>query len=293
MSLSRYLQSPEILAEIKGKDFDAVRALILEKGIAWNSDNREERTQIQANLEGLGLECTETLIDEIQYNIILHYAEKIFPLSGGPKQLKEFITEHIDTTEAEILLKEASATGGVLVATPHFGGVEFVVPTIASMNLNPHACLRFSTQNLSDTIQAFAEGMEASGEFAKIGFVEMGKPGVMAAMEMAKVLRNKEVLFTVFDEETDYSVPAQLFGKTVEGGAGLDKLIKFANTPMTVFNVFMVRVDAQNYKMVLKEVDLNAENPIQQMYTHLEGMLVDYLVQWYFLHEEVPFWENK
>ena len=289
MSLSRYLQSPEILSEINGKDFSAVRSLILEKGVAWNQENREERTQIRENLEGLGLPCSEELIDTIQHNIILHYAEKIFPLSGGPQQLKEFITNHIDTKEAEILLKEASATGGILIATPHFGGVEFVVPTIASMDLKPHACLRFTTQNLSDTVQKFAQNMEASGEFAPIGFVEMGKPGVMAAMEMAKVLRNREVLFTVFDEETEYSVPAQLFGKTVEGGAGLHKIIKFVNAPMRCFNVFMVRTDEANYKMVLKEVDLEGENPIQQMYTHLESILKDYLEQWYFLHEEVPF----
>ena len=91
------------------------------------------------------------------------------------------------------------------------------------------------------------------------------------------------------DEETGYSVPAQLFGKTVEGGAGLDKLLKFAGASVSAFNVFMVRTGEDTFTMKLLPVDLASESPIQQMYTNLESVLKLHLEQWYFLHEEIPF----
>jgi lauroyl/myristoyl acyltransferase len=156
------------------------------------------------------------------------------------------------------------------------------------MQLPVNPVLKFTTQNLSDKIRAFAESMEKDGHFAKINFIELGKPNSQGALAMAGVLNKKEILFSVFDEETPYSKPADLFGKKVLGGAGLDKLIKFASGNVTVFTVFMIR-KGKNYEMKLLPIDLQTENPIQQMYSNLESILREYFVQWYFLHEEIPF----
>jgi hypothetical protein len=51
----------------------------------------------------------------------------------------------------------------------------------------------------------------------------------------------------------------------------------------------MIRVSEDEYRMQLVEVDLNSDNPIQDMYNNLEAILKENLEQWYFLHEEIPF----
>ena len=289
MSLSKKLQSVEILKKIKTMSFKEIKELFLEISREWYRDNSEEEQLIDENLTALGIEHDGQTVKAVQEHIAYHYAEKIFPHSTSPEIFAKFIDSNIDCSKAEKQLKEAKAKGGVLVATPHFGGVEFAVPTMSHLGHNVNAVLKFSTQNLSDKAHEYVESMAGSGHFSPITFIELGKPKTNGAMEMAFALRRGEVLFTVFDEETDYSVPVDLFGKKVEGGAGLHKLIKFAGADITLFNIFMVRLDDSRYEMRLIEVDLTAENPIQEMYNNLESMLKENLVQWYFLHEEVPF----
>lgn len=292
MSLSKTLQSPEVLNDIKGKSISEIKTLFLEIGKKWYAEHSDEEDLIRENLTSLGLNNDQNMVEAVKNHIVYHYAEKILPHAGTSEEFAEFLDTNVDTEEAQELISKAHEKGGVLIATPHFGGVELAVPSISRMGFDANAVLKFSTQNLSDKAHAFVAKMASSGKFAPISFIELGKPGSNGALEMAGALRRGEVLFTVFDEETEYSVPAKLFGKTLEGGAGLDKLLKFAGTSITAFNIFMVRTGESSYKMVLKEIDITAENPIQQMYDHLEDQLKSNLEQWYFLHEEVPFMEE-
>jgi len=292
MSLSKRLQSPEILTEIKGKTLSDIKKRFLTIGREWYEEHSDEEDLIRENLTSLNLRNDQEMVDAVKAHIVYHYAEKILPHAGTTEEFALFLDSNVDTTEAKEQIAEAQKKGGVLIATPHFGGVELVVPSISRMGFDANAVLKFSTQNLSDKANAFVKKMASSGEFAPISFIELGKPGSNGALDMAGALRRGEVLFTVFDEETGYSVPAQLFGRTVEGGAGLDKLLKFAGASATAFNVFMVRGGDNQYKMVLKKIDIEAENPIQQMYDNLEETLTEYLEQWYFLHEEIPFMEE-
>ena len=288
MSLSKTLQSPEILSRIVGKNFDELKEILISAGNAYYEKNTEESETIRQNLAEFGLPNDCETVKDVQKHIIYHYAEKIFPLTGTPAQLAEFIETRIDFSEAKKLLETALENGSALVATPHFGGVEFITPTMSFMKMPVNPVLKFTTQNLSDKIRAFAEAMEKSGKFAKINFIELGKPNSQGALAMAGVLNKKEILFSVFDEETPYSKPAKLLSKKVLGGAGLDKLLKFANENVSVFTVFMLR-KGDNYEMKLLPINLKEENPIQQMYSNLESILRENFVQWYFLHEEIPF----
>lgn len=292
MSLSKTLQSPEVLQQISGKSLVEIRELFLEIGHVWYEENPEEEHQIRTNLEAIGITFENQTVEQIKENIIYHYAEKVLPLAGTVDQFSTFLDENVDYEEAKLCIVEAQKKGGVLIATPHFGGVELVVPTIARMGVKANAVLKFSTQNLSDKAHLYADKMTSTGLFAPISFIELGKPNSNGALEMAAALRRGEVLFTVFDEETGYSVPATLFGKTVEGGAGLDKLLKFSGASVSAYNVFMIRTGVDTFKMQLVAVDLTSENPIQSMYDNLELILREHLVQWYFLHEEIPFVEN-
>jgi lauroyl/myristoyl acyltransferase len=288
MGLSKTLQSKEILEEIVGKNFDEVKKILLSVGNKYYETNKEESEVIKNNLISFGLPNDDETIGAIQENIIIHYAEKVFPLTGTPDMLAEFIEKRINFSEAKTILDKSLQNGSVLLATPHFGGVEFITPTISFMKLPVNPVLKFTTQHLSDKIREFSGAMEASGKFGKINFIELGKPNSQGALAMAGVLNKNEILFSVFDEETPYSNPADLFGKKVLGGAGLDKLLRFASNSVSVFTVFMLRQNDE-YLLKLLPIDINSDKPIQQMYNNLEGILRDNFVQWYFLHEEIPF----
>ncbi|MGM0462633.1 MAG: hypothetical protein ACQEQ4_09490, partial [Fibrobacterota bacterium] len=107
-------------------------------------------------------------------------------------------------------------------------------------------------------------------------------------LDMYAALRRKELLFTVFDEETEYSTEVELFGKRILGGAGIDKIIKPARAFIKVFTLFMVRTGDTTYRLEIHPVDENSKTPAQDMYRNLENVLSTHLEQWYFLHEEVP-----
>jgi len=288
MSLSKILQSPDILSMIRGKTFDEVKEILLAQGSEYYADNQQESETIKQNLASFGLPSDSDTVKRVQEHIIYHYAEKILPLAGTPEQLADFIEKRVDFMQTKDLLADALQRGSVLLAVSHFGGVECTVPATAYLKFPINPVLKFTTQNFSNKLHAYAKVVEESGLFAPIKFIEIGKPGSQNALSMARVLNTKEILFTVFDEETQHSKPVKLFNRNILGGSGLDRLLEFAHGNVSVFNSFMIR-DGGNYKMQLMPVDIKAENPIQQMFYNLQSVLEKHFEQWYFLHEKIPF----
>jgi lauroyl/myristoyl acyltransferase len=290
MSLSRRLQSKDILSSLAGKKPDEVREALLRRGREWYAAHEHEQALIKENLHRFGLPAGGDLIERIQTNVILHYYEKILPLTGDAAFYRQFLSDNVETVEAERILTDAKNSGaGVLIATAHFGAVELIVPCCALLGFAANVMLRFTTPEFSAAARAHAKGLADSGLFAPINFIEIGKPGTMAALEMAAALRRREMLVSVFDEQTDYSVPATLFEARVWGGAGLDKLIRFAGTPIVLVAAFMMRAGNGRYRLVLTPIPIDTGDPIQALYTNLQALLAEHLDQWYFLHEEVPF----
>ena len=288
MSLSKTLQSPNILSMIVGKSFDEMKDILLVQGSEYYANNSQEGETIRQNLASFGLPSDMDTVKRVQENVIYHYVEKLLPLAGTPAQLAEFIEKRVDFSQAKDLISSALQNGSVLTAVSHFGGVECIVPTSMYLKFTLNAVLKFTTQNFSDKLQNYGKLMEESGLFAPINFIEIGKPGSHSALLMGRALNKKEILFTVFDEETPHSIPVKLFNRSVLGGAGLDRLLKLARGNVTVFNTFMIR-EGENYRLQLFPVDINAENFIQQMYNDLQSVLEKHYEQWYFLHEEIPF----
>ena len=288
MSLSKKLQSPDILSLIMGKSFDEMLDILMVQGSEYYADNPQEGETIQQNLASFGLPSGMDTVKRVQEHLIYHYAEKILPLAGTPVQLAEFIEKRVDFSQAKDLVTKALQNGSVLIAVSHFGGVEIIVTTLAYLKSPINTVLKFTTQNFSDKMHDYAKLTEKSGLFAPINFIEIGKPGSQSALLMARVLNKKEILFTVFDEETPHSKPVKLFNRSVLGGAGLDRLLKLARGNISVFNSFMIR-DGKNYRLQLLPIDIKAENLVQQMYNNFQSVLEKHFEQWYFLHEEIPF----
>jgi len=292
MSLSKYLQSPEILSAIKGQSPEQVESIIINKGFEWYDKHQEECDLIQKNCTIFGIHNTPAMQHDIKKHIILHYFEKVLGLCGSPQWYQHFLQEHLRYENKIDLIKENLANSkAVLLAVAHFGAIELLAPALSAHHIPINVVLRFSTEQLSEKIRLYSEAMTKTGLFSQIQFIEIGKPGSYSALEMASALRRKEVLISVFDEETQYSKQVSLFGKKVKGGAGLDTLLKHTNVPVAVYTPFIIRTDRLQYSLSLETVDSDNSDLIQQMYNNLANIILKYPEQWYFLHEEIPLME--
>lgn len=292
MSLSKHLQT-SILPVLKNKSPDELKSLILQLGRQWYSEHSEEQLLIENNLNQLGITVSAELISNIKENILLHYYEKLLPLSGGPQEYFQFLNDHVDNSDALEQIESVHRSGrGILLATAHFGAVELIAPFLATRKLPMNVLLRFTTEQMSASAHDLAEKYFRSGLFGQTRFIELGKPKTSAALDMAAVLRRNELLLAVFDERTDYSIPVTLYNKQLWGGAGLHKLIAFTQRNIALFTIFMLRQKNGRYKLIVNEIDKESKDAVQMLYNSLSDLLADNLEQWYFLHEELPFVET-
>jgi len=259
----------------------------------WYRDNPSERESIRRNLAVFGLEHGDRTVDAVVHHIALHYYEKMIPLYGTPADYASYLRETAVVSAAAQRLAAVQAEGrACLLAVSHFGAVELITPSLALHGLDVSAALRFTTQQLSDAALRQARAFHDSGLFGQVQFVEVGKPGVPAALEMAAVVRRGGLLVSVCDERTDYSIPVILRGRRVWGGAGLDRLVRFARAPYRLFAAFMVRTGDERYRLELTEVDDGSPAPVQALFDALGAVVERYPEQWYFLHEDPPLVEG-
>lgn len=289
MSLSTYLQNSDVMRAIQNMDHRQLKDYIVARGSTWFADTPAECATIRENLQLFGLPHDEAALEAVKHHILLHYYEKLIGVCYQPKQFHQFLHAHVDATAALETLGAIKAQGkAVVCAISHFGGVELLAPTLASHGHALSIALRFSTPQLSALVHARAQSLRDSGLFAPISFIEIGKPGTVAALEMAAVVRAGGIMTSVFDEETEYSLPVDLLEKRLWGGAGLDKLVKYARAPLALVAAFMVRTDAERYTLVVKEVPQQHPAPIQALYDALAPLVQRHSEQWYFLHETLP-----
>jgi lauroyl/myristoyl acyltransferase len=290
VSLSRYVQSEELFAAARGVGLVQLRRLVCERGRRYFAEHPEERQHLAASLAAFGFPCAAAQVDSLAEHVLLHYYEKLIPIFTPVPQYAEYLSARVDAREAIAAVAAARNAGkSCLLAMAHFGGVELITPTLAMHRLPVTAALRFTTTHFSELAHAQAAALAASGRFGEVRFIEVGKPGTAAALEMAATVRGKGILVSVFDEKTDYSVPVTLRGRTLWGGAGLDRLLKFANAPVAVFAVFMVRTGDEQYHLAAEEVPAESSGAIQALFDSLQPVVENHPEQWYFLHEEIPF----
>jgi lauroyl/myristoyl acyltransferase len=288
MSLSKTLQSPDIISSIKGKTIEEIKDILGIHGRKYYADNPQETETIRYNLASFGFPSDSDTVKNVQKHIIYHYAEKILPLAGAPAQLADFVEKRIDFLQAKDMVSNALQKGSVLITVSHFGGVESIVATLSYLKFTINPVLKFTTQSFSQSLRSIAVKMEESGLFAPINFIELGKPGTQNALSMARVLDKKEILFTAFDEDTPHSKPVKLFNRNILGGTGLERLLKFAHGNVSVFSAFMIR-EGERYRLQLFPVDNITETLTQQMFDNLQSVLEKHFEQWYFLHEKIHF----
>jgi len=290
MGLSGYLQDPAFLKPALDGGPARLRETVLARGTAWYREHPDEAAVIRGNLDRFGIDYDEDIVGRIIEGILLHYHEKLLPLCLGPSDYRAFLDDRVDGGEALRLAVDVRSRGAALLcAASHFGGVELIAPYLASRGIAVTGALRFATESFSAAARHHAARLQAEGGFAKVDFVEIGKPGVPAALAMAAVLRRGETLLSVFDEQTGYSKPCLLFGRKVSGGAGLDRILRLSNAPAVLCAAFMVRTGEDQWRLRLQQVAGDSGEYIQELYNIASKVYEEHVDQWYFLHEEIPF----
>jgi len=291
MGISEFLQSPEILTAAPGMQPDDLRALILTKAREWFAGHADDTAALARNYAAFGLPHDPAFIRDASDQVALHYFDKLLPLCGTPREYHEFLSRHTDCADAIAQLREcADRRQPALLAGFHFGAIELIAPVLAMHHLPITPVLRFRAAHFSGLAHQRARDMAISGLFGSIAFIEIGKPGTAAALEMSAVLRRNEFLITMIDEKTEYSRKTKLFNREVWGGAGIDRLLKFTPAPVRVFAPAMVR-NTDRYRLELSE--LAADPPdglVDAAYDRIRDTVRAHPEQWYFLHEEVPWY---
>jgi lauroyl/myristoyl acyltransferase len=287
MSLSKHLQEPVFLSAALGRGPQALKQALLDRGEQWFTRNAGESGVIEENLRRFSIDPSPALIAGIRHHILLHYFEKFLPLCGDDAWYADYLADRVDGEDAlRELARYRRNNTSVILAGAHFGAVEMIAPWLSLKNIPVAPVLRFTTPEFSRKAKTRAAAMQESGRFGAITFIEIGDPDRPAALDMAAALRRQDVLVSMFDEETPYSIPVSLFGKKIRGGAGLDRMLKFSRVPTVLCSAFMVRTGEDRCRLVLREI---SDGSMQGLYDALADVLKHELVQWYFLHEEIPF----
>jgi lauroyl/myristoyl acyltransferase len=289
MSLSRHLQEPSFLSSVLAQGPAGLRRAIIERGTAWFAGHDAETATIAKNLGAFGIDHAAATLAEIQHHILLHYFEKLLPLSCSIDDYAALLEQRIDGEDALRDLAAIRESGrSTLLASAHVGAVEIIAPFLSLKGLAVAPVVRFATPNFAQAARERARHLHASGKFGAVSFIEIGNPDRAAALDMASALRRRDLLLSMFDEENPYSVPVSLLGRRLNGGAGLNRIMRFAGVPTALCAAFMVRRDDDRYQFVVNEIH---DGSIQGLYDALAKILTNHLAQWYFLHEEVPFLE--
>ena len=294
MTLSSHLQSADFMRSLPTLSREQLRDHIFSQGQSWFVRHAEESDLIRKNCAGMSATRDDSLVKDIQHNILLHYYEKLLPFSMTPKQFHAYLSERVSLPpEIGTLAKSLARKKGVLLAICHFGGVELIGPALAAHGIPFTGTLRFATKTLSAAARQKAKELTGSGLFADIQFIEIGAASSSAtSLEMAAVLRRAGLLCAVFDEPTRYGTEVTLLGTKIRGGAGIDRLVAFMNNDVTVAAAFMTRTAGETYRLQLATCAGagTGKELIQMIYGAFETTcLRQHFLQWYFLHEEIPF----
>ncbi|HEX2958248.1 MAG TPA: hypothetical protein VHO70_15545 [Chitinispirillaceae bacterium] len=295
MSLSEFLQCNEVMRCTRDGNPEKLLATILSKGNEWFELHPEESLFIRSNLDAFGFKSDKASVATFQHHLILHYYEKLLGLCLPTVQFREFLRSNITVGKGIELLNNSLSQGkAVLLANGHFGAVEFSTPLLASYKLPVNTVLRFKTETLAQMASERAAKLTSEAEFGKINFIQIGRAGTAAAMEMAAALRRKEVLLSIFDERTEYSKKVTLFGTMIWGGAGIDRIIRYCGTDLDVFTIFTIRTTENSYRLHIEKIDTtDPAMIIGNLYQSLGNIVQKNPEQWYFLHEEIPFVEES
>ena len=209
--------------------------------------------------------------------IIQHYQEKMFNGFLAMPKFREFLISNVVFDGYEVVLQDALKEGrGVIIATGHYGALEFLPIYLAVRKYATVTVAKFTTERLQDIIVPRANG-------DGLHIVIPGN-GTNVFLEASKVLRQNKIFVTQCDEtdawHRDAGATMQFLGERIHP----DKMLKLLcrRTGAVLLLGLLQRESKNGYKLVLQRVPCEGNEPVNvRTLKLLESHIYENPEQWY------------
>jgi KDO2-lipid IV(A) lauroyltransferase len=242
---------------------------------------RRERHLIESNIRDmLGDEDEAWLqlkIREAFKGIFLHYFEKLFAAFRSYDCIRRFVNSHFEVEGMEIVDGALRAGRGAILATAHYGAVEFIPWVLALRSYPLDVILECATHRLREAFNEKTRYVDV-----RLYTLEDGQGVFFRALE---TLKSNRLLMTECDEVDTWhrreSRRIRLFGKDLYFDSTLNLLARRSGAP--VIAAFLERTGFMRYKLTLEDVSLQREtdNVARDTMTLWEKYVTRHPEQWY------------
>jgi lauroyl/myristoyl acyltransferase len=209
--------------------------------------------------------------------LVKHYEEKMVNGFMSMPKIKRFIQSNICFEEHEQILKEALGAGkGVLIATGHYGGLEFLPVYLAMRGYSTAVAAKFKSDRLMQIMIRRAKeiGLE----------VIVPGNGTNVLREASRVLGENKIFVIQCDEIDGWHIDRRLtldfLGRKIHPDRMLNVLCRRTEAVL-LFGV-MHRENKNGYKLLLHRVEgETGVNASIQTLRLLEGYISRHPEQWY------------
>ncbi len=289
MSLSEFLHSHECIRKATEYDVEKGRASFRELALGYLSEHKDYYALIENNLKYFGLPCDTRAVETAVKHIGYHYHEKFVSFAKEPAFYPPF-HERIAKPNAVIdeLLRNQRQKRPTLILSAHFGAMALIPGVLNACKLDLSSIIRFPSERIKRLIVSKGTHIVETLGYGRTTFFEVDKQPML---ELVYGLEDGETYFSVLDEHTPFSVEVTFLGRTIGGGAGINKIIDIVGRDeMHVYFTAMVRGE-DGYALHVDRIDLSNSDYIQRMFDIHEGYVRAHPEQWFFLqevHENIP-----
>jgi lauroyl/myristoyl acyltransferase len=285
MSIGSFLLNKENLELVQKNSWKFGRALILEKGLRYYSDNPAEVALIERNLAMMGFAVDAKLRDETLREMVVHYYEKLFALVKSYEAVW-ICRNRVDVGDSLRHYEEARQDGkAVFIAQSHFGATYLMASVLMVHGYSLTAVGNFP-EPAGSMLIANSEAMATRYALGTTRFLNLADASVDVPMEMMRLLLTKQIVSNVFDENNQFCRPVTLLGKQLFGGTGMDLILKnFKDDRVVLVTPFLIRTGDDSFRYEVDRHYAADGDIIDSFYRSLEKRIRANPAQWYFIHE--------
>ncbi len=278
MNISTFFQAPFNVMLFKHAPVWLCTRYLELMGWAYYLANKRERKLIERNILDVfrSREDARTIIRRTFKGIFSHYSEKLIMAHRNYTILKRELREAMEYSGLRHL-DEALGRGGVILATGHFGGVEFMPLALALQGYPVTMVVSFQTERLRESLLQRAKEVN-------VELIDGHAGNVM--VQAIQALKRGRILLTECDEVDEWrpkgNQTIEAFGGTIRLDRSLEVLSRRAGA--TTLSSFMVRTE-RGYRLTVVPVadreHAPAEDQAAQILKTFERFVMMFPDQWY------------
>ncbi|HAY22571.1 MAG TPA: hypothetical protein DCY27_10480 [Desulfobacterales bacterium] len=281
LNLSKFLQMRLNSWLIRFLPFFLSRCYLIALGRLYYFFNRKEKQLIKQTItyvwsEKLTASELRRMVRKTFKGIFDHYHEKLFLAYSPFNRVKKFLGKRL-RFEGEEALQQALAAGkGAILATGHFGAVEFLPAALAFKGYKVAIICRFQTSRLRDTLVERAGQVDLEVIDADRGNCLLA---ALKALKQGKIIITESDEFDEWKAKDDYQI--SFLGAWLDYDRSLDILSKRSGSPVVSA---LVSRHGRGYALQLTPITLKSSTETrmgEKCLAVLENMLQACPTQWY------------